>query len=267
MKFSELFTHLKNEGLIPKADAPDIYLRFWAKTTTSFDKRFRNFKAAGAIPKAAKPALYRMFQLGREGILTLLALAMFATTAFAETATWNPNPPEDNVTQYKVCWITNGVQNFARIAAPQTTYTFSAIPGLKYTMWVTAVNESGLESTNDTRIDYVRFLPPPPIDITARTFSSYSASLHTWTNYKLAWPPIDLKAYGASNYVLTVAQATNPPVMFTTTSSSYTIPSLALGDYTFWVTVDGAVGTSTPGLMYVQSSRPPGNPRGVIVAP
>jgi hypothetical protein len=191
-------------------------------------------------------------------------------TARAETLTWDPATAIEEVVGYNIFTSVNGGSWTAVRVTNSTSYTLPTLtPGVTYRFYLTAINESGIEGSASTTLTYWKPIPPPPVNIVDRTYTAYDPSIRTWSGYRVIWTPVDLATYRATNYWLTVetASGASNQTINAGTNVSYTFPTLALGDYTFRVSITNAAGGSPAGTVFVQSSRPPGNPRGFILKP
>ncbi len=80
-------------------------------------------------------------------ILTVLTVLVLPAAAYAQaqtlTAHWDPNPPEDEVTEYEVCLGTSSLACDAEqvtLQSSETSFTFTPVPGVLYYFAVRALS-------------------------------------------------------------------------------------------------------------------------------
>jgi hypothetical protein len=200
-------------------------------------------------------------------------LILFATllTLQAEIISWEavtPNNPDEKIKQYHLFLSADGGASYQThiIVHPLTNYTFAAAYGIQYRCHITTMNDSFIESIPSDTAYYTKppKLPvPPAINITGRTIAQYNKTAGAWMGYTVTWDPINLAAYGATNYVLRM-QADTSSSLHSTTNSFHQFPGLPVGNYVFSVTTTGSSGQSPAGKSLVQTSAPPKNPKIII---
>jgi hypothetical protein len=192
-------------------------------------------------------------------LATLFLLAGSVLGAGFE-ATWNPNPPSQNVVFYTL-HIKRGasVESF-QVPDGETRYRWPgpAAPGETLEVYVTATSNAGLESAPSATVLWWEPSPPPAINVTKVRAQGFSGT--NWNNLRVDWSRIDLAAYRASNYVLTASSTNRPGQTVITTNVFHVFASLPIGSYTFAVHAQNSAGTSPAGQTIGVSHVPPGPP-------
>jgi hypothetical protein len=197
-------------------------------------------------------------------------LILFATllTLRAEIISWEavtPNSPDEKIKQYHLFLSADGGTSYQLhiVMHPLTNYTFTAGYGIQYQCHITTMNDSFIESIPSATVFYTKppKLPvPPAVNITGRTITNYNKQAGAWMGYTVTWDPINLAAYGATNYVLRM-QAQTSSSLIESTNAFYQFPGLPVGNYSFSVTATGSSGQSPAGKSFIQTSAPPKNPK------
>lgn len=200
----------------------------------------------------------------------LLILAMTVIIASAATLVWDPNPVEEGVTNYRIYWAMNGVQQPTIDTGTETQRQFTITRGVAYSWYVTAVNYAHLESLPSETVTYQLPVEPqiPEILVTSIAYGGYQAGV--WSDVVVNWAPIDVVKYGITDYVLTFSSlSTGQKLEFRTPLNSFTVTALPRDEYAVYVTATNSSGTSPTETYAHITGKAPGNPTGprVITPP
>jgi hypothetical protein len=177
-------------------------------------------------------------------ILSLcFSLSCITSEAANAIASWDANK-ETNVVKYKISVVGGGATNTVTVNHPTTSVELQSLAvGVTYTVSLSAVSDTLLESV-PVKVVYTPSLGlPPEVEISSHSIDSYANGY--WYGVKMGWPALDKVAYGFTNYTLIVdnlTKSTRTPIQ--TSTNTYSFAQLPRATYRFSVVVTNVFGSS-----------------------